>query len=126
MDYGIKVGDIFVSNTEIKIFFQVVSLKAKKQVILKEIKSEVDYNSSIDGGQTYNVKPLKDNFEKNSNYTPEDKTLIKTVFKRDYGYNKDKLYVSIKSPNSSYYRIDCFLWDEKEQLENDYYWLWWH
>lgn len=96
-------------------------------MVLKEIKSEVDSKSSTDGGRTYNVRPLKDEFVEDSIYTPGDETLVKTVLKKDENsYYKGQLYVSIKSPNSSYYRTDYCLWDEKYQLENDYYWVWWH
>lgn len=47
MEYGIKLGDIFYTKkSDLKSFFQVVGFNAKKRVILKEIESEIDSNSS--------------------------------------------------------------------------------
>ncbi len=124
MDYDIKLGDIFYEDTDGVIgFFQVVGFKGKKQVILKEIESKVDDKSSTDGGQSFDVYPIKDKFRKDSKYTPNNETITKTVFRKgEDSYYKGKLYVSIKYPNSSYYRTDYFLW-EGERLKNDY-WVW--
>lgn len=124
MDYGIKLGDIFYENTDgILGFFQVVGLKAKKQVVLKEIESEIDDKSSTDGGQTYDVHPIKDKFRLDSRYTPNDETITKTVFRKgEDSYYNGTLYVSIKTPDSSCYRNDYFLW-EGEELKNNY-WVW--
>ena len=118
MEYGILLGDIFYcKRDDIKIFFQVVGFKANKSVVLKEI--EVEEGKSEDGGRTYEIKPIKGKFKKDSYYTPNEITITKLVLK-DECYNE--LYVSIKCDK---YRKQYFLY-KNEKTYNDYYWIYWH
>lgn len=122
MEYGIKLGDIFYDKkSDLKSFFQVVGFNAKKRVVLKEIESEIDSNSSTDGGHTYTVKPLEDKFKTDSSFTPNDETITKLVLRDEY--DAEQLYVSIKYDKN--HREQFFLW-KGEEIKNDYYWIWWH
>lgn len=121
--YGIKIDDIFCMEchwaSKFVNFFQVVDLKGKSKVILKEIEFEEIGNH----GETSIVMPCKNQFKKKekSRYV-EDNSIGETKIVK---FDEDKkiafvriiTYYSRNSSDNSYYKQDYFetayLWDGK-------------
>ena len=91
--YGVKIGDIFClessgSSGHHSKFFQVISIKGKKQIVIREIdKKEVSHGM---------VMPIKDEFLNDSIYVKENIGDIKNTKIRDEKrYSEDsKIYIA--------------------------------
>ena len=110
---GVKVGDIFIfswgyEQTNVN-YFQVVSLKGSKQVIIKEISYEI---TKITGYESYKVKPIKDGFLENSHFIKDNTTGATKQVKQLPNGTK---YINIESFGW------CSLWNGKDDLMTCYY-----
>ena len=102
-EQGIKVGDIFClersgSSGHHADFFQVVGLRGKKQIAIREInKKEVEYGMAV---------PIKDDFKKDSWYVKDNLAATKVVKIREEerDYEDSSIYISFsKYYSKSYY-----------------------
>ena len=110
---NVKVGDIFhyswgYEQTNAN-YFQVVSLKGTKQVIIREISYEV---TETIGFESFKVKPSKNIFLEKSQFIEDNsKGAIKLV----KGLQDVTIYINIDSFGF------CRLWNGKEDIMTSYY-----
>lgn len=109
----VKIGDIFCyswgyeqSNID---YFQVVSLKGTKQVIIKEIAYEV---TETTGFESYKVRPVKDSFLQNSQFIKDNNI---GAVKQVKGLANGTIYINIESFGF------CSLWDGTDDVMTSYY-----
>lgn len=110
---GVKIGDIFhyswgYEQTNAN-YFQVVALKGKKQVIIKEIAYQV---TETTGFESYNVRPVKDSFLQNSQFIKDNNI---GAVKQVKGLANGTIYINIESFGF------CSLWDGTDDVMTSYY-----
>ena len=110
---GVKVGDIFhyswgYEQTNVN-YFQVVSLKGTKQVVIREIGYEITETTGID---SFRVKAVKDSFLQKSQFIADNE---KGAVKQVKGLKNCTIYINIE--NFGF----CSLWDETDDLMTCYY-----
>ncbi len=110
---GIKIGDIFryswgYEQTNVN-YFQVVELKGKKSVLIKEISYEIAETTGID---SYKVRPCKDVFLKDSQFIKDNEI---GAVKQVKGLKNGTIYINIEDFGF------CRLWDNKDDLMTCYY-----
>ncbi len=110
---GIKVGDIFhyswgYEQTNAN-YFQVVSLKGTKQVIIREISYEITETTGLD---SYKVRPIKDSFLKESQFIADNGI---GAIKQVKGLENGTIYINIESFGF------CSLWNNTDDLMTCYY-----
>ena len=122
--YGIKIGDIFCMSklytTENVHFFQVVELKGKTKIVIKELElEEVGRN-----GKIYTVMPSKNNFKKESHFV-QDNSVGGTKLVQCYNGN---IYISVSmryyqredgSCDKLYIDKNAYLWDGEPREDDD-------
>lgn len=123
--YGVKVGDVFYLDTRHFIrYFQVVALRGKSQVTIREIEfekvGENEYKEDM-------VIPHLNHFKNESSYIENnDIGMSKTIQKKVNSNNEENLYISfnyyfnrsgIRKP---YDKLACYewadLWDDKPKV----------
>lgn len=118
--YGVNVGDIFCMERSgfsghHAHFFQVLSLRGNKQIVIRELNSkEVSYGMII---------PIKDSFKDDSSYIKDNKESVKYVYKRDEErvYQDSPIYITFsKFYNKGYY---SFSKDREHSIYEEAY-LW--
>lgn len=110
---GIKVGDIFCfswgyEQTNIN-YFQVVTLKGTKQVVIREIAYEIIETT---GFESHKVKPCKNKFLERSQFI-KDNTI--GAVKQVKGLKNGTIYINIESFGF------CSLWNGKDDIMTSYY-----
>ena len=112
-ELGVKVGDIFsyswgYEQTNIN-YFQVVGLKGKTQVIIREIAYKT---TETTGFESYKVAPCKDKFLSKSHFIENNDI---GVAKKTQGLKNGTIYIKIESFGF------CSLWDGKDDIMTCYY-----
>lgn len=109
----VKIGDIFCyswgyeqSNIN---YFEVVSLKGTKQVIIREIAYKI---TETTGYESYKVRPIKSSFLKNSQFIKDNSI---GAVKQVKGLQNGTIYINIESFGF------CSLWKGQEDVMTSYY-----
>lgn len=110
---GVKVGVIFhyswgYEQTNAN-YFQVVSLKGTKQVIIREISYEIIETMGYD---SYKVRPCKNKFLEKSQFILDNN---KGAVKQVKGLKNGTIYINIE--NFGF----CSLWNGKDDIMTSYY-----
>lgn len=112
-ELGVKVGDIFsyswgYEQTNVN-YFQVVALKGKTQVIIREIAYKTTKTNGLD---SYMVAPCKDKFLSKSHFIENNDI---GMAKKTQGLKNGTIYIKIESFGF------CSLWDGKDEMMTCYY-----
>ncbi len=110
---GIKIGDIFhyswgYEQTNAN-YFQVVGLRGRKQIIIREISYEIAETTGLD---SYKVRPCKDIFLKDSQFIKDN---ITGATKQVKCLKNGTIYINIESFGF------CSLWNGTDDLMTSYY-----
>ncbi len=123
--YGVKVGDVFCLDSNHNIhFFQVVSLRGKSQVTIREIEfekvGENEYKEDL-------VIPYLNHFKNESYYIENNNIGMSKIIQKDVNSNNEEyLYISFnyffnRNPYDDTYQKMAYykmanLWDDKPKL----------